>query len=80
MFEKWQKNANSGLVGSFEMPMAFGIVGGAVSVHPISKIALKILGVKTDAELDEVAASAGLAYNLVALQALVTGGVKSIGF
>jgi len=74
----WRKNAEGNLIGSLEMPMAVGIVGGAVSVHPISKIALKILGVKTATELGEVAASAGLAYNLVALQALVTGGAKSI--
>jgi len=75
----WQKNAEGNLIGSLEMPMPVGIVGGAVSVHPISKIALKILGVKKAAELGEVAASAGLAYNLVALRTLVTGGAKSIG-
>ncbi len=57
------------------MPMAVGIVGGAISSHPTAKLSLKILSVKTAAELGEVAASVGLAYNLAALQALVTNGV-----
>ena len=59
------------------MPMAVGIIGGAISVHPVAKIALKILGAKTATELGEVASSAGLAYNLVALQTLVAKGIRS---
>jgi hydroxymethylglutaryl-CoA reductase len=58
--------------------MAVGIKGGAISTHPTAGIALKILGVKTAAELGEVAASAGLAYNLAALQALVSEGVGGL--
>jgi len=71
----WHKNEVGDLVGELEMPMAVGIVGGAISSHPIAKLLLKILSVKTAAELGEVAASVGLAYNLAAIQALVTNGV-----
>ncbi|MDH5689379.1 MAG: hydroxymethylglutaryl-CoA reductase, degradative, partial [Candidatus Bathyarchaeota archaeon] len=38
----WEKNENGDLVGSIELPMAVGIIGGATKVHPIAKIALKI--------------------------------------
>ena len=74
----WRKTSEGDLKGTLRMPMAVGIVGGSISTHPTAKIALKILGVKTARELGEVAASAGLAYNLAALQALVTSGVTNI--
>jgi hydroxymethylglutaryl-CoA reductase len=45
-------------------------------VHPIAKIALKILGVKTAKELSEVMAAVGLAQNLAALRALVAEGIQ----
>jgi len=56
--------------------MAIGIVGGATRVHPIAKIALKILGVKTAAEFGEVLAAVGLAQNLGALRALASEGIQ----
>ena len=74
----WRKNKEGDLIGELTMPMPVGIIGGAVSAHPTARISLKILGVKTATELGEVAASAGLAYNLTALQALVTSGIGSI--
>ncbi|MDH5441373.1 MAG: hydroxymethylglutaryl-CoA reductase, degradative [Candidatus Bathyarchaeota archaeon] len=74
----WRKNKEGNLLGNLTMPMAVGIIGGAISTHPTAKIALKILGVKTTTELGEIAASAGLAYNSVALQALVTQGIRSV--
>jgi hydroxymethylglutaryl-CoA reductase len=72
----WHKDEEDNLLGELTMPMAIGIVGGAISTHPMAKAALKILGVRTAAELGAVVASAGLAYNLAALQALVTTGIK----
>jgi len=72
----WEKNENGDLVGSIELPMAVGIVGGATRVHPIAKIALKILGVKTANELGEVLAAVGLAQNLGALRALAHEGIQ----
>jgi hydroxymethylglutaryl-CoA reductase len=72
----WEKNENGDLVGSIELPMAIGTVGGATRVHPIAKIALKILGVKTATELGEVLAAVGLAQNLGALRALSHEGIQ----
>jgi len=72
----WEKNENGDLVGSLELPMAIGLVGGAVRTHPIAKIAVKILGVKTANELGEVAAAVGLAQNLGALRALAHEGIQ----
>ncbi|MCX8170353.1 MAG: hydroxymethylglutaryl-CoA reductase, degradative [Candidatus Bathyarchaeota archaeon] len=72
----WEKNEDGDLVGSIEMPMAVGIIGGATKVHPIAKIALKILGVKSARELAEVMVSVGLAQNLAALRALVSEGIQ----
>jgi len=72
----WEKNRDGDLAGSLEMPMAVGIIGGAVQTHPIAKIALKILGVKSANELGEVMAAVGLAQNLAALRALVHEGIQ----
>jgi len=72
----WEKNKDGDLVGSIELPMAVGIVGGATKVHPIARIALKILGVKTATELGEVMAAVGLAQNLGALRALANEGIQ----
>jgi len=72
----WEKNADGDLVGSMELPMAVGIVGGVTKVHPVAKIALKILGVKTARELGEVLAAVGLAQNLGALRALASEGIQ----
>jgi len=73
---KWEKNEKGDLMGSIELPMAVGIVGGATRVHPIAKIALKILGVKTANEFGEVLAAVGLAQNLGALRALTHEGIQ----
>jgi hydroxymethylglutaryl-CoA reductase len=72
----WEKNENGDLKGSIELPMAVGLIGGAVRTHPIAKIALKILGVKTANEFAEVLAAVGLAQNLGALRALAHEGIQ----
>jgi hydroxymethylglutaryl-CoA reductase len=72
----WEKNENGDLVGSLELPMAVGLIGGAVRTHPIAKIAVKILGVKTANEFGEVCAAVGLAQNLAALRALSHEGIQ----
>ena len=72
----WKKNRDGDLAGSIELPMAVGIIGGATKVHPVAKIALKILGVKTANELAEVVAAVGLAQNLGALRALAHEGIQ----
>lgn len=72
----WTKNENNDLEGSIELPMAVGLVGGAVRTHPIAKISLKILGVKTAREFGEVLGAVGLAQNLGALRALAHEGIQ----
>jgi len=72
----WEKDANGDLVGSIEMPMAVGLVGGATKIHPAAQAAVKILGVKTAAELAQIIASAGLANNMTAMKALATEGIQ----
>ncbi len=72
----WEKSEDGDLVGYIEIPLAVGTVGGAVKVNPIARVSLKILGVKTAAELSEVMASVGLAQNLAALRALATEGIQ----
>ena len=72
----WEKNEDGDLVGSIELPLAVGIIGGATKVHPVAKVALKILGVKTARELSEVMAAVGLAQNLAALRALAHEGIQ----
>ena len=72
----WGRDESGNLVGSLEMPMAVGIVGGATRVHPTAKAALKLMGVSTANELAEVIVSVGLAQNLAALRALATEGIQ----
>jgi hydroxymethylglutaryl-CoA reductase len=73
---KWHRTGNGDLVGELELPIAVGIVGGAASVHPLSKIGLKILGVKSAKELAMVLSAVGLAQNLAALRALASEGIQ----
>jgi hydroxymethylglutaryl-CoA reductase len=72
----WERNADGDLVGTLEMPMAVGLIGGATAVHPVAKIAVKILGVKSATELAEVVGAVGLAQNFAALRALVAEGIQ----
>jgi len=72
----WERDAAGNLVGTLELPLAVGIVGGATKVHPTARVALKVLGVKTARELAEVMAAVGLAQNLAALRALATEGIQ----
>ncbi|MEM2532631.1 MAG: hydroxymethylglutaryl-CoA reductase, degradative [Candidatus Nezhaarchaeales archaeon] len=72
----WTVNRDGDLVGSIELPIAVGVVGGATSVHPVAKICRKILGVKSACELAEVMAAVGLAQNFAALRALAVEGIQ----
>jgi hydroxymethylglutaryl-CoA reductase len=72
----WEKDANGDLVGTLEMPMAVGIVGGATASNPVAKLGVKILGIRTARELAEVIVSVGLAQNLAALRALAAEGIQ----
>jgi len=72
----WSKAADGALLGSLELPMAVGIVGGATKVHPSAQAALKLMGVRTAADLAHIIVSVGLAQNLAALRALATEGIQ----
>jgi len=73
---KYYKDRDGNLVGEIELPVAVGLVGGAVKTSPVAKIAVKILGVKTASELGEVMAAVGLAQNFAAMRALATEGIQ----
>ena len=73
---QWEKDENGDLVGTLELPMAVGLVGGATALHPLAKLAVKILGVKTATELGEIIGAVGLCQNLAALRALAAEGIQ----
>jgi len=72
----WGKDRDGNLVGTLEMPIAVGIVGGATKVHPAAQAAVKLMGVITANELAEIIVSVGLAQNMAALRALATEGIQ----
>lgn len=72
----WELSKEGNLVGSIEMPMALGLVGGATKTHPLAQLSLRILGVKSAQELAEVTVAVGLAQNMAALRALATEGIQ----
>lgn len=73
---RWEKDNTGALVGTIELPMPVGLVGGATKTHPLARLALKIMDVKSAQELGEIAAAVGLAQNLGALRALATEGIQ----
>ncbi len=72
----WRTAPDGALEGTMEIPLAFGVVGGTLRVHPSARLALKILGVRSAQELAMVAAAVGMASNLAALRALATEGIQ----
>ena len=73
---KWTKDSEGNLVGSLELPLSVGIIGGIANVHPIAKICMKILGVSSAQELACIMTATGLAQNYSAIQALSTEGIQ----
>jgi hydroxymethylglutaryl-CoA reductase len=71
----WRRDGDD-LIGELEMPLALGIVGGTLRVHPVARLSLEILKIASSADLSMVAASIGLASNLAALRALATEGIQ----
>lgn len=72
----WEKDKSGALVGTIEMPMPVGLVGGATKTHPLARVALKIMDVQSAQELAEIVVAVGLAQNLGALRALATEGIQ----
>lgn len=73
---RFEADADGNLVGSLELPMPVGLVGGATRVHPVANGAVDLLGVKTARDLAAVIVSVGLAQNLAAVKALATEGIQ----
>lgn len=71
----WRVDSDA-LTGRLEMPLALGTVGGTLQVHPLARLALRILGVTGSRELAEIIGSVGLAQNLAALKALAGEGIQ----
>lgn len=72
----YEKDANGNLVGTLELPIPVGLVGGATKTHPVAQASVRILDVKTAQELAEVIVSVGLAQNTGALRALAAEGIQ----
>jgi hydroxymethylglutaryl-CoA reductase len=67
---------NDTFIFEADFPLALGTVGGLTSLHPLSKLAMQILGNPTAEKLMKVTAVAGLAQNFAALHSLVTTGIQ----
>jgi hydroxymethylglutaryl-CoA reductase len=70
------KEPDGNLSGRLSIPLSLGIIGGITNIHPMSLIALKILGVSSASELIQVAGAVGLAQNIAALRALADEGIQ----
>jgi len=75
---KWIKDENGDLVGTLEMPMGIGTVGGVIQSHELANVVLRLMNVETASDLAMIVGSVGLASNLGALYIMVTEGIKSI--
>jgi hydroxymethylglutaryl-CoA reductase len=72
----YEVNADGHLVGTLEVPMAVGLVGGATKTHPAARAAVKLLGVTSAQELAQIIVAVGLAQNIGALRALAAEGIQ----
>lgn len=72
----FEKDADGNLVGTLEVPLAVGLVGGATRAHPTAQASVALLGVETARELAGIIAAVGLAQNLAACRALATEGIQ----
>jgi hydroxymethylglutaryl-CoA reductase len=73
---RYEKDADGNLVGTMELPMPVGLVGGATKVHPVAQASVALLGVKTATELADIIMAVGLAQNAGALRALASEGIQ----
>lgn len=72
----WELKGNQTIIGTIELPLAVGLIGGATTSHPIAKLSTKILQVKTAERLAGIIASVGLAQNFAAIKALASDGIQ----
>lgn len=74
----WLDDEAQALMGSIELPMAVGVVGGSTRVHPTVMACRKLLGpfATSAGRLGGLLAAVGLAQNTGALRALATEGIQ----
>ena len=75
-FSTYERDRDGNLVGTLELPMPVGLVGGATKVHPTAQAAVKLLELSSATELAEIIVAVGLAQNLAACRALATEGIQ----
>ncbi len=76
----WEKDSDGNLVGTIEIPLAVGLVGGVARINPIAQIAFKIMNLSIPGgaqKLAEIMACVGLAQNFGALRALASVGIQA---
>lgn len=71
---QWTRRGEK-LHGVFEAPIILGIVGGVTTLHPMSKVSLRMMKIQSAKELAHICASVGLVQNLGALRALTSVGI-----
>ncbi|MFB6300409.1 MAG: hydroxymethylglutaryl-CoA reductase, degradative [Halobacteriales archaeon] len=72
----YEIDAEGYLVGTIELPIQIGTIGGATQLQPVAQAAMDILDVESADEMAGVLAAVGLAQNLAALRALVSEGIQ----
>src|SRR5690625_856169 len=73
---QWELEGDQTIIGTIELPLAVGLIGGATTSHPVAKLATKMLQVKTAERLAGIIASVGLAQNFAAIKALASEGIQ----
>ena len=73
---RWEKDEQGNLLGTLEIPMKVGIVGGSLQSNPSVGINHRLLGIESARELAEVMGAVGLAQNFSAIRALSTDGIQ----
>lgn len=73
---RWSVASNGDLVGSLQMPVKVGVVGGSLKANPGVALGLRIAAVSSAAELACMMVAVGLAQNFAALRALATDGIQ----
>src|SRR5699024_6783992 len=72
----YELGENNSIIGTIELPLAIGLVGGATKSHAVARMGTKILKVESASELSGIIASLGLAQNFAGLRALASEGIQ----
>lgn len=72
----YELGENNSIIGTIELPLAVGLVGGATKSHSVARMGTKILEVESASELSGIVAALGLAQNFAGLRALASEGIQ----